>query len=224
MHGDETPRVLVEVHYRVSNNSHRGHLELHLHQLRIEQFKQDFVGEPAVDPGEFKPFVVQELLNARPGRHFSDLVVLVRRLLDGIHGGDAVLHGPVQAGRTHLRHANALGPVNRLLLLVSEFIQVKVGARALQPVVFHDLPGLFGVREAGELLVPRRAQLQAPNSQGGHVLAQPRKVTILDPLPVGIGLAPDRQPERIGAKFPGADAQEPGHCGIHSRLLEKLSS
>src|ERR1035437_5713611 len=69
---------------------------------------------------------------------------------------------PAKAGRTHLGHANVLGPGNDFLLPGAEFTHLEVSARTLQPMILQHFPGLLPVGQAGEPALPPAAQPPAP--------------------------------------------------------------
>jgi len=187
-------------------------------------FTSFVVGQPVIDLGELETLVVQDLLKTGLGRLRADLVILVRRSLYGIHCGDAVLHLPAKARRAHLGHANVLGPGNHLRLPGPELIHLEVSARTLQTMILQYFPGLLPVGQTGELGVPRRAQLQAPNAKVGHILAQPGKIAVLNSLPMRIRLAPDGYPKRIPMQSPCGRAEQPRRSDIRRRSPDKLSS
>jgi hypothetical protein len=56
--------VVGEVRDRVADRGHRRHLELHLHEVRVEVLEQHGVGQPAVlEPRFLEALVVQDLLH-----------------------------------------------------------------------------------------------------------------------------------------------------------------
>src|SRR5262249_29074040 len=91
MHGNEPAGTFREISDPLAYCSHSRHLELHLSQLRIEQFEQDFVGQAIANLGPLEPLVVQELLDAGLGGVLADLVVFVRGTLDDIHRRNTIL-------------------------------------------------------------------------------------------------------------------------------------
>jgi hypothetical protein len=84
-------------------------------------------------------------------------------------------------------------------------------------MIFDDSAGLFAVSEARKLRVSRRAKLQTSHPESLHVLAQPCKVAVFDPLPMRISLAPDGQAERIGVQV--RLQKEAGGPPIHGKIL-----
>ena len=133
-----------------------------------------------------------------------------------------MLRAPVQAGRAHLRHADVLGPRDRLVLFVAQLAQLEMRADALETVILDDLTRLLSVREAGELAIGRRAQFQIPHSEIRQILAKARQIAIFDPLAMRIGLASDRNAHRIGAEstHTGGDQTGGGRagCGLPKKL------
>src|SRR5688500_10986072 len=91
-------------------------------------------------------------------------------------------------------------------------------------MILDDLPGQLRVREAGELAVRGRAQLDDADAERLHVAAQSREVAVLDALPMRVGLAPDRQAQRIRLKLSRAEGHERGRGGRRGGLLQKLTS
>ncbi len=205
MHGDEPSRVLIEVHDRIADNGHRRHLELHFYQLRIEQFQQNFVNEPAIHFRHLETLVVKKLLDARFGRHLCDAIVLIGRCLDNVEGGGSVLCFAAEGRHAHLSHTDIPRPRDCLFLVASHFPEGKVGAGTLQACVFDDLAGLFCVSEAAELGVTGRTELDGTNANGRHIFAQSREIAALDSLTLVIRLASYGQGKRIGLEGRGRE-------------------
>jgi len=197
MHRDESSGILREVHDGIADRSHGGHLELHLHQLRIEQFEQHLIDEPSVDLRHLEDLVVQELLHPRLRRDVADPVVLVRQPLHVVHRRDAVRGLAVQRRGADLRHADVVSPGDHLLLAVAELVEGDVCARTREPMILDDLSRLLAVGEAGEFRVTRRAELEAADAERRHVAAQAREVAVLDALPMRPGLTSDRHAEWV---------------------------
>ena len=117
-----------------------------------------------------------------------------------------------------------LRPLDLLALGFAQRVHREMGAQALHPVVVEDLPGLFAVGQARELVVRRIAQLDDLDAEGFHVLEQPGELPFDDPLAMRIRLAADRQTERVRVS-PAArrGRQEPCDSGIGCGLLEEFS-
>ena len=125
MHRDEAARILGEVLGGDEAAADRGHLELELDELRIEQVEQDVVGSLAVDLRQLEAFVVQPLLHASLGRDGRDLVVFVGRLLHVIHRRGVAR---AERRRDHLRDADVFGPGDALVLRLPELAHAEVSS------------------------------------------------------------------------------------------------
>ncbi len=78
------------------------------------------------------------------------------------------------------------------------------------------------VRELG--VADRRAQLDPLDADVLQRLQEAGEIAVLDQLPVGIGLAADRQAQRIRMELDAGRSQEADDRGVRSRFLEELSS
>jgi len=167
---------------------------------------------------------VQCLLKASLFGDGADLVVFIGRPFDLVDAGDAIHHSAAQVGRAHLRHPDLLRPFDLLGVIVPERIHLEVCADALHPIVVEDLSGLLSVSEVLVLVIRRVAQLDDLDAQRLHILQQAREIVVDDPLPMRIGLAADRQIQRIRVQLQSAGSKEPGDCRARSGLLEELTS
>ena len=126
----------------------RGHLELELHELRIEEAQQDVVGALAVDHRDLEVLVVQALLQARPGRDGGNPVYSSAARLHVVEGRRVPC---AEAGGDHLRDAGVGGPGETVGLLVPQLPHGEVSACRHETVIGDDLSHLPPVGQAGEL-------------------------------------------------------------------------
>ena len=94
-----------------------------------------------------------------------------------------------------------------------------------ETVIGEDSPDLLSIGKAGEVgVTKRRAHLDALDPDLRERFRQPRKVAVLDHLPVRIRLTADGQSKRIGAKPGDARGEESGDGGIRCTLAEELAA
>src|SRR5688500_7129230 len=91
-------------------------------------------------------------------------------------------------------------------------------------MILDDFSRLLRVREALELGVPGRAQLEGTDAERLHVAAEAGEVAVLDPLSVRPGLTSDRQAQWIHQHLSRGERYERGRSGSRGGPLEELSS
>jgi hypothetical protein len=92
-------------------------------------------------------------------------------------------------------------------------------------MVRDDLSCLLSIRQAGELVVAGRAQLDPLDPEVGQNLQETGKVPLLDHRPVRVGLTSDGQAERVGPYRGGkASGNEASDGGIRPCFPQKLAT
>src|SRR5262245_22809684 len=105
-----------------------------------------------------------------------------------------------------------MGPVDRsteIGLRPKLRVVVEVRADALQALSFDDGLRLASIAEALELRIARRAQLNLADAGVVHVLEDGSKLALCDSRTHGIGLAANREAQRIGEDRSGLEDGQP---------------
>lgn len=140
------------------------------------------------------------------------LLYLVARALHFLERRHAVGDLAEHARRAHLIQPDVVRPLDGLLVREAVLIAIlghrEMRAHRFHAVVVENLARLLAVNQALELRIAGRAQLDLLDADSLHVLQQSGQVAALDAGEVRVGLAADRQAERIGVELDAARRHE----------------
>jgi hypothetical protein len=139
-------------------------------------------------------------------------------------------NGALDRRHHDLLEPHVLRPGDRPLEVVAELGEHEVAAHGLEAVVLDLLAhGLGIVHQAVEFLIERAAwqrttQLELIDANALQLLEQPDEIAISDHLAMRIGLAADRQAQRVGTERHRRRRKHSRHRRPNHRLLQKLTS
>src|SRR6476620_4142677 len=228
MHRDETIGVRREVISGDQAARDRRHLELELHELRVEQVEEHVEDALAVDHRQLKALGVEPLLQPGLPGLGADCVVSVSEPLDIVHRRIA---RAVEARHHDLREPALFRPADGLRqLLGRELGHVHVRADASEIVIRQHARELCGgdrvqAPEAEIVLrVPGGAELDRLDARVRQHLHRARKV-LVDGFAVRKRLAADRPAIRTGAEDGALGERRPrGSGGAAGCVLNERAS